>query len=108
MTSSARESDRSERHRVVIVGGGFGGVYAARGLRRAPVDVVLIDRRNFHTFSPMLYQAATGAVAPSEVSQPLRAMLHRQRNARVILGEVTDLDAARRLLHLSDATTVDY
>ena len=108
MTTSALESDRTDRHRVVIVGGGFGGVHAARALRRAPVDVVLIDRRNFHTFSPMLYQAATGAVAPSEVSQPLRAMLRRQGNARVILGEVTDLDAARRLLHLSDGTSVDY
>ena len=105
MTANALETDR---HRVVIVGGGFGGVYAARALRRAPVDVVLIDRRNFHTFSPMLYQAATGAVSPSEVSQPLRAMLRRQRNARVILGEVTDLDAARRLLQLSDGTKLDY
>ena len=105
MTATALETDR---HRVVIVGGGFGGVYAARALRRAPVDVVLIDRRNFHTFSPMLYQAATGAVAPSEVSQPLRTMLRRQRNARVILGEVTDLDAAQREMRLSDGTRIDY
>src|SRR5918999_142216 len=105
MTANALETDR---HRVVIVGGGFGGVYAARALRRAPVDVVLIDRRNFHTFSPMLYQAATGAVAPSEVSQPLRAMLRRQRNARVILGEVIDLDAAQRQLRLTDGTSIDY
>lgn len=105
MTLNATETDR---HRVVIVGGGFGGVYAARALSRAPVDVVLIDRRNFHTFSPMLYQAATGAVAPSEVSQPLRTMLRRQRNARVILGEVTDLDPARRQVRLSDGTAVDY
>jgi NADH:ubiquinone reductase (H+-translocating) len=105
MTTNAFETDR---HRVVIVGGGFGGVYAARALGRAPVEVVLIDRRNFHTFSPMLYQAATGAVSPSEVSQPLRAMLRRQRNARVILGEVTDLDAARRRVRLSDGTAIDY
>jgi NADH:ubiquinone reductase (H+-translocating) len=105
MTATALEPDR---HRVVIVGGGFGGIYAARALRRAPVDIVLIDRRNFHTFSPMLYQAASGAVAPSEVSQPLRTMLRRQRNARVILGEVTDLDAAQRQLRLSDGTAVDY
>jgi NADH dehydrogenase len=105
MTATALSS---ERHRVVIVGGGFGGVYAARALRHAPVDVALIDRRNFHTFSPMLYQAATGAVAPSEVSQPLRAMLRRQRNARVILGEVTDLDAERRSLTLSDGTELEY
>jgi len=105
MTATALETDR---HRVVIVGGGFGGVYAARTLSRQPVDVALIDRRNFHTFSPMLYQAATGAVAPSDVSQPLRKMLRRQRNARVILGEATDLDAAQRQLRLSDGTRIDY
>ena len=105
MTAKALEA---ERHRVVIVGGGFGGVYAARALRRAPVEVVLIDRRNFHTFSPMLYQAATAAVAPSDVSQPLRAMLRRQRNTRVILGEATEIDAALRTVRLSDGTAVDY
>jgi NADH:ubiquinone reductase (H+-translocating) len=113
MNTSATQLDVSDsmapaRHRVVIVGGGFGGVYAARALRRSPVVVTLIDRRNFHTFSPMLYQAATGAVAPSEVSQPLRTMLRRQRNASVILGEVTELDADARQLRLSDGTSLGY
>lgn len=101
-------ANQPERHRVVIVGGGFGGVYAARTLRHAPADVTLIDRRNFHVFSPMLYQAATGAVAASDVAQPLRAMLRRQRNARVILGEVTGIDVAKRQVRLSDGTDVDY
>jgi NADPH-dependent 2,4-dienoyl-CoA reductase/sulfur reductase-like enzyme len=82
--------------RVVIVGGGFGGIYAARGLRRASVEVRLIDRRNFNVFSPMLYQAATGAVGASEISRPLRDMLRRQRNVRVILGEAIGIDADRR------------
>jgi NADH:quinone reductase (non-electrogenic) len=107
MTPNAT-ANQPQRHRVVIVGGGFGGVYAARALRRAPVDVSLIDRRNFHTFSPMLYQAATGAVAPSDVSQPHRSMLRRQRNARVILGEVTDLDLDAGEVRLSDGTAVGY
>ena len=102
------DSSQARPHRVVIVGGGFGGVYAARTLRKAPVDITLIDRRNFHVFSPMLYQAATGAVGMSDVSQPLRSMFRRQRNVRVILGEVTGIDVAKRLVTLSDGTSIDY
>jgi NADH dehydrogenase len=96
------------RHRVVIVGGGFGGVYAARGLRRAPVDVVLVDRRNFCVFTPMLYQAATGAIGVSEISRPLRDMLRGQRNVRVILGEAVSIDVDRREVRLSDGDSVAY
>ena len=83
--------------RVVIVGGGFGGLLAARGLRRADVDVTLVDRQNFHLFQPLAYQVATGSLSSVEVAVPLRQILRRQKNTRVLLGEVTgfDLDARR-------------
>ena len=83
-------------HRVVVVGGGFAGLQAVRGLRRAPVDVTLIDRQNYTLFQPLVYQVATGALSPAEIATPLRAILRRQRNARVLLGEVTRFDLERR------------
>jgi NADH:ubiquinone reductase (H+-translocating) len=92
---------------VVIVGGGFGGLHAARRLKRAPVRVTLIDRRNFHLFQPLLYQVATGALSPANIAAPLRAILKRQKNTRVLLGEVTDIDLARRRVLLSD-DVIDY
>src|SRR5205823_8719292 len=86
-------------HRVVVVGGGFGGLQAALKLRRAPVEVTLVDRRNFHLFQPLTYQVATGALSPGEIAYPLRAIFKRQRNVRVVLGEVRGFDlAARELL----------
>ncbi len=87
---------RSGRHRVVIVGGGFGGLYAARNLvgdRR--VEVTLVDRRNFHLFQPLLYQVATGALAPSEITQPLRSILGKREGVAVVLGEAVSVDPAR-------------
>jgi NADH dehydrogenase len=89
-------------HRVVIVGGGFGGLYAAQALRKAPVQVTLVDRRNFHLFQPLLYQVATGGLSPGDIASPLRAVLGRQPNATVLLGEMVDLDPARRRVVLSD------
>jgi NADH:ubiquinone reductase (H+-translocating) len=83
-------------HRVVIVGGGFGGLGAARGLRRAGVEITLIDRRNFHLFQPLTYQVATGALSPGEVAYPLRAVFKRNRNVHVLLAEVADFDLERR------------
>ena len=83
-------------HRVVIVGGGFGGLQAARGLRGAPVEITLIDRRNFHLFQPLSYQVATGALSPGEVAYPLRAVFKRNRNVRVLLAEVARFDLERR------------
>ena len=83
-------------HRVVIVGGGFGGLQATRGLRGAPVEITLIDRRNFHLFQPLSYQVATGALSPGEVAYPLRAVFKRNRNVRVVLAEVARFDLARR------------
>jgi NADH dehydrogenase len=96
------------RHRVVIVGGGFGGLYAAQALRSAPVEVTLIDRRNFHLFQPLLYQVATGALSPANIAAPLRAVLRRQRNVTVIMGEVVDIDLDRRNIHLADGGAIGY
>ncbi len=87
---------------MVIVGGGFGGLYAALSLGRVPVRVTLLDRRNFHLFQPLLYQVATGALSPANIAAPLRSILRRQRNARVLLAEVTGFDAARRRVLLRD------
>jgi NADH dehydrogenase len=80
------------RHHVVVVGGGFGGLQAALKLRRAPVEVTLVDRRNFHLFQPLTYQVATGALSPGEIAYPLRAIFKRHRNVRVVLAEVADFD----------------
>jgi NADH:quinone reductase (non-electrogenic) len=87
---------------VVIIGGGFGGLYAARTLKGAPVQVTLIDRRNFHLFQPLLYQVATGWLSPADIASPLRVVLKRQRNAQVLLAEATDIDVANRLVILKD------
>ena len=92
------------RHRVVIVGGGFGGLYAAQALGQAEVRVTLIDRRNFHLFQPLLYQVATGGLSPANIATPLRAVLKRQRNTRVLLGEVVQFDLANRVAILKDGT----
>src|SRR5712691_1453817 len=88
-----------EKHRVVILGGGFGGLAAAQKLKRGPVEVTLIDRRNFHLFQPLLYQVATGALSPGEIAAPLRGVFKRDQNVRVVLGAVTGFDlAGRRVL----------
>jgi NADH dehydrogenase len=87
---------------IVIVGGGFGGLEAAIALARAPVRVTVVDRRNFHLFQPLLYQVATGGLSPGDISSPLRAVLKRQRNASVVMGEVTDILPERRRIVLSD------
>jgi NADH dehydrogenase len=87
---------------VVIVGGGFGGLNAARALSRAPVRVTLIDRRNHHLFQPLLYQVATAALSPADIAYPLRSVLRRQANATVLLGEVVGVDRGKREIVLSD------
>jgi NADH:ubiquinone reductase (H+-translocating) len=89
-------------HRVVIAGGGFGGLYAAKTLRHAPVEVTLVDRRNFHLFQPLLYQVATGSLSAGDIAAPLRSLLRDQKNARVLLGDAVELDAAGRRLILAD------
>ena len=89
-------------HHVVIVGGGFGGLKAARRLLRAPLKVTLLDRRNFHLFQPLLYQVATGALSPANIAAPLRALFKRQANMEVLLDEVLDVDVSARELILRE------
>jgi len=97
------------RHRVLIVGGGFGGLYAARELGRdARVEVTVVDRRNHYLFTPLLYQVATGAVTPGDIAQPLRSILRGQRNTTVLLGEAAGLDPERREVTLSDGGPIGY
>jgi NADH dehydrogenase len=98
----------SARHRVVIIGGGFGGLRAARALESAPVDVTLIDRRNYHLFQPLLYQVATGSLSPGQIAAPIRGVLSRQKNTRVLLGDVVDIDPVARQLRLADGAVIDY
>ena len=90
------------RPRVVILGAGFGGLSAAKALSTMPCDVVVIDRRNYHLFQPLLYQVATAALSPAEIASPIRSILSRQKNAHVLMARVTGIDAQRKLVHLQD------
>jgi NADH dehydrogenase len=94
--------------RVVIIGCGFGGLWAAQGLARAPVDVTVIDRTNHHLFSPLLYQVATAGLSAPSISAPIRHILSRQRNATVLMGHVTAVDVAARSVILEDGSRVPY
>jgi NADH dehydrogenase len=96
--------DGRQRHQVVIVGGGFGGLYAARNLAHVPVQVTLVDKRNFHLFQPLLYQVASGSLSPGDIAAPLRDVLADQQNVDVLLGEVVDIDPGNRLLTLRDGS----
>lgn len=89
-------------HRVVILGGGFAGLTAAKALRRAPVEITLVDRRNYHLFQPLLYQVATGGLSPADICAPIRAVLHRQDNVRVIMDSVSGFDVEARTVRLRD------
>jgi NADH:ubiquinone reductase (H+-translocating) len=89
-------------HQVVIIGGGFGGLYAAKALAKANVNVTLIDKRNFHLFQPLLYQVATGTLSPADISSPLRSVLSKSQNTQVLLGEVNDIDPQTQQVILSD------
>jgi NADH dehydrogenase len=95
-----------DRHKVVILGGGFGGLYAAQALKRASLDITLIDRRNFHLFQPLLYQVATGSLSPGEVAAPIRSVLSNQKNTRVLLGEAVDIDPVSKSVLLKDGAAV--
>jgi NADH dehydrogenase len=85
---------------VVIIGGGFGGLYAAKGLGSKPVRVILVDRKNYHNFQPLLYQVATAGLSPGEIAVPIRGILRHHKNIEVLLGDVTDIDLQRKLVHL--------
>lgn len=94
--------------RVVIIGGGFGGLTAARALKKAPVDVLLIDRRNHHVFQPLLYQVATAALSPGDIAAPIRWILRRQPNARVWMGDVIAIDTESKVVRLADGRDVPW
>ena len=94
--SAGRQLGHGDRPRVVVVGAGFGGLEAARKLAQSPVDVTVIDRRNYHLFQPLLYQVATAALSPADIAQPIRAVLRDQQNATVLLDEVIGVDVAAR------------
>ena len=96
------------QHRVIILGGGFGGLRAAQRLKRAPVQVKLFDRRNFHLFQPLMYQVATGSLSPGEIAAPLRSVLSKQKNTEVLLGEAADIDPANNRIKLQDGAEFEY
>src|SRR4030095_12802184 len=98
----------NETSRVVILGGGFGGLHAAQALRRTAVQITLVDRTNHHLFQPLLYQVATATLAPSDIAVPIRWVLRRQRNVTVLLGEPCRGDPAARRVHLAGGQTLAY
>jgi NADH dehydrogenase len=97
-----------QKHRVIILGGGFGGLAAAKNLKRAPVEVTLIDRRNFHLFQPLMYQIATGSLSPGDIAAPLRSVLSKQKNTQVLLGDAVDVDPDARRVILRDGASFEY
>ncbi len=100
--------DASRQAQVVIIGGGFAGIYAARGLRGAPVHVTVLDRRNHHLFQPMLYQVATAGLNPSEIASPIRSILREARNTDVLLAEAQAIDLAQHEVRLTDGSSIAY
>ena len=105
---AAAGGNMPQKHRIVILGGGFGGLVAAQTLKRADAQITLIDRRNFHLFQPLLYQVATGSLSPGEIAAPLRSVLSRQKNAEVLLGEAVDLDPVAKCVVLRDGAAFPY
>src|SRR5678816_1366650 len=98
----------ASRPRVVVIGGGFGGLYAARALRDAPADVTVIDRTNHHVFQPLLYQVATATLTPTDIAAPIRWLLRSQRNTDVLLADVTRVIPDRHVVVCSDGREVAY
>lgn len=99
---------KDSRPHVVIIGGGFGGLYAAKALRKAPVEITLIDRRNHHLFQPLLYQVATAGLSAIDVAQPIRKILRKQKNTTVMMAEVTEIEPDGKVLMLDGETEVSY
>lgn len=98
----------ADKPKVVVIGGGFGGLWAAKALANKPVEVTLIDRKNHHVFQPLLYQVATAVLSPGEIAQPIRRILHKARNVEVILGEVVGFENEKQVVRLSDGSRVGY
>jgi NADH dehydrogenase FAD-containing subunit len=103
----AKRSELAEGPRVIVVGGGFGGLEAAKALAQAPVQLTLLDRQNHHCFQPLLYQVATAALSPADIAWPIRAILRKQQNAKVLLATVTGVDKERRLVQ-TDSVSLPY
>lgn len=97
-----------EKPHILIIGGGFAGIYAARGLRRVEAEVTIVDRHNYHLFQPLLYQVATAGLNPSDIAAPIRSIVRSQKNVRVVLGDVTSIDAVARRVQLADGDTLSY
>src|SRR6202046_574801 len=95
-------------HHVVVVGAGFGGLETVHQLAGAPVEITIVDRRTYHLFQPLLYQAATASLAPSEIAWPIRQLLRRRRDVTTLLASVESIDRQARALHLDDGSTVRY
>ncbi|MGB8321613.1 MAG: FAD-dependent oxidoreductase, partial [Candidatus Acidiferrum sp.] len=98
----------ADKHQVLILGGGFGGLVAAQTLKRANAEVTLIDMRNFHLFQPLLYQVATGSLSPGDIAAPLRSVLSKQKNVQVLLGEAVDLEPHAKRVILRDGAAYSY
>ncbi|MGE3468006.1 MAG: NAD(P)/FAD-dependent oxidoreductase, partial [Pyrinomonadaceae bacterium] len=98
----------ADKPKVIIIGGGFGGLWAAKALAMKPVEVTLIDRKNHHVFQPLLYQVATAVLSPGEIAQPIRRILHKHKNIEVILGEAAGFDKANNEVVLADETRIKY
>ncbi len=101
-SAASQAATQPGRPRVVIIGAGFAGLSAARGLADAPVDVTVIDQRNCHLFQPLLYQVATAGLSPADIATPIRGILRKQRNTKVLLGRVTGIDTAARVAETDD------
>ncbi|BAZ44351.1 FAD-dependent pyridine nucleotide-disulfide oxidoreductase [Chondrocystis sp. NIES-4102] len=102
------QGKQTSKPHVVIVGGGFAGLYAAKSLKNAPVKVTLIDKRNFHLFQPLLYQVATGTLSPADIASPLRGILSKHKNTQVLLDKVVDIDPSAKKVFLSGQKAIDY
>ncbi len=98
----------TNKPKVVIIGGGFGGLQAAKSLTNEPVAVTLIDRKNHHTFQPLLYQVATAVLSPGEIASPIRRILHRAKNVEVLLGDVIGIDLEKQTVNLTDDSKVEF
>ena len=108
LTKPLEMAGRSGRPRVVIVGAGFGGLHAAKALRNLPVDITVVDRKNHHTFQPLLYQVALAVLSPADIAQPIRSILRHQSNTEVLMDEVTGIDVQSRRITVASGTVLPY
>jgi NADH:ubiquinone reductase (H+-translocating) len=108
LTKPLQAAGQNSRPRVVIIGAGFGGIHAAKALRHLPIDITVIDRKNHHTFQPLLYQVALAVLSPADIAQPIRAILRHQSNTEVLMDEVTAIDVQSRNVSLASGTQLSY